>query len=160
MLKSSTKHQKLRWRKWAKSGESQHCPEPKFICLLSKSFRASGAFLIPEPHAGNLWECFFLSGAEDQLRSEEEISTSDLTVMRFIVCTSSLQTIRSEWFAERSGAKRGRCIRVCVCPCACASFRMCMNACICVTPASVWGHRAATSQRPISSYGLMTVYYV
>lgn len=63
-------------------------------------------------------------------------------------------------FAERSGAKRGRRVRVCVSPCARASFRMCMHAWICVTPASVWGHRAATSQRPISSCGLMTVYYV
>ncbi len=44
---------------------------------------------------------FFLRGSEDQLTSEEEIGSSDLTLRRFIVYTSSLQTIRAERMNRR-----------------------------------------------------------
>lgn len=90
---------KLWWRKWARSGKSQHCPELHMFTVKKHSL-LQGFFVRCRATCREFVGVFFLSGSEDQLRSEE-ISSSDLTLRRFIVCSSSLQTIRTERMNRR-----------------------------------------------------------
>lgn len=92
MIKSSTKNQKLHWRKWAKSGESQHCPELKFICLLSKSFRASGLFFfLSLSHMQRIYESVFSSvvqriSSDQRRRSARRILQSCVLLSAHHLC--------------------------------------------------------------------------
>ena len=106
------------------------------------------------------WGFFFpLSGSEDELRSEQTIGSSRLTlreILTVIVCTSSLQAIRTDRKNPRVYWKvRADARSVCVfirTLCNELVYLIMWESCTCYR-----GYRAATLQRTIRSWHLLIV---
>lgn len=156
MIKSSTKNQKLHWRKWAKSGESQHCPELKFICLLSKSFRASGLFFfLSLSHMQRIYESVFSSvvqriSSDQRRRSARRILQSCVLLSAHHLCKQFCPSgwIRVCWKVRSKTWSSRPCVCVSVCTCKLSNVHACVDlcdSCLCLRSSS--SHFAAAYQQ-------------